>query len=111
MLALAFVVALQVVPQRTPPVDSALTDSLRARQAHRLESMQITAIRGGAAPISEKTIDRAELQRRYAGQETPILLQSAPGIISYAESGSASNYSYMRLRGIDQTRINITLDG
>ena len=111
MLALAFAVALQVVPQRTPPVDSVLTDSLRVRQAHRLESMQITAIRGGAAPISEKTIDRAELQRRYAGQETPILLQSAPGIISYAESGSASNYSYMRLRGIDQTRINITLDG
>src|SRR6185295_2863042 len=34
-----------------------------------------------------------------------------PGINSYAESGSASNYSYIRLRGIDQTRINITLDG
>ena len=30
---------------------------------------------------------------------------------AYSESGSASNYSYMRMRGIDQTRINLTLDG
>src|SRR5690242_8887749 len=41
----------------------------------------------------------------------PILLQDAPGITAYSESGSGSNYSYLRLRGIDQTRINITLDG
>ncbi len=86
-------------------------DSTRARRAQELESVQITAVRGGSAPISQKTIGRVELQRRYTGQETPILLQAAPGITAYAESGSASNYSYMRLRGIDQTRINITLDG
>jgi iron complex outermembrane receptor protein len=88
-----------------------MRDSTRARRAQELESVQITAVRGGSAPISQKTIDRVELQRRYTGQETPILLQAAPGITAYSESGSASNYSYMRLRGIDQTRINITLDG
>jgi iron complex outermembrane recepter protein len=112
VLILTFVLALQVVPQGTPSSDSASrADSVRSHRAQRLESVQITAIRGGAAPISERTIGRAELQRRYVGQETPILLQAAPGITAYSESGSASNYSYMRLRGIDQTRINITLDG
>jgi iron complex outermembrane recepter protein len=90
--------------------DSVNADSARAR-AQRLESVQVTAVRGGSVSISERTIGRAELQRRYSGQETPILLQAAPGITAYSESGSASNYSYMRLRGIDQTRINITLDG
>src|SRR3954471_13076916 len=73
--------------------------------------MQVTAVRGRAAPISEKTLGRPDIQRRYTGQETPILLQSAPGITAYSESGSASNYSYLRLRGIDQSRINIPLDG
>lgn len=116
MLALTFLLGLQVVPQASVPdsatrrADSVAT-AARASRAQRLEAVQITAIRGGAAPISEKTIGRADLQRRYVGQETPILLQSAPGITAYSESGSASNYSYMRLRGIDQTRINITLDG
>ena len=118
MLALAFFITLQVVPQ--PPTsgdtlrsraDSLAADSLRAQRSHRLESVQVVAIRRGAAPISEKTLYRDEIQRRYTGQETPILLQRAPGITAYSESGSASNYSYMRMRGIDQTRINITLDG
>ncbi|MDB4880798.1 MAG: TonB-dependent receptor [Gemmatimonadetes bacterium] len=86
-------------------------DSARPAGAQRLEGVQVTALRGGGAPLSQKTIGRTELQRRYTGQETPILLQGAPGITAFSESGSASNYSYMRLRGIDQTRINITLDG
>jgi iron complex outermembrane recepter protein len=120
VLALALALALQAVPQQTAPLDTArargaadslAADSLRGRRAHRLESVQVTAIRGGEVPISAKTMERAEIQRRYVGQETPILLQAAPGISAYSESGSASNYSYMRLRGIDQTRINITLDG
>jgi iron complex outermembrane receptor protein len=118
VFALAFVLALQVGGQGAPAADtsraradSATRDSLRARRAQQLEKVQVIAVRGGAAPISEKSLSRVQIQRGYAGQEMPILLQAAPGITSYAESGSASNYSYMRLRGIDQTRINITLDG
>ncbi|MCY7378845.1 MAG: TonB-dependent receptor [Gemmatimonadaceae bacterium] len=110
MLAITFALAIQVAVQ-PPRADSLAADSVRMRRARRLEAVQVTAVRGGTAPISEKTIRRAELQRRYTGQETPILLQSSPGITAYSESGSASNYSYMRLRGIDQTRINLTLDG
>ena len=110
MLAFTFALVIQVVAQ-PHRADSLPADSVRARRARRLEAVQVTAVRGGTAPISEKTIRRAELQRRYTGQETPILLQASPGITAYSESGSASNYSYMRLRGIDQTRINLTLDG
>jgi iron complex outermembrane receptor protein len=119
VLAFAFALALNAasLPRQAASdtgrvrADSLATDSLRARRTHRLESVQVTTIRGGGARLSAKTLDRAELERGYTGQETPILLQAAPGINAYSESGSASNYSYMRLRGIDQTRINITLDG
>jgi iron complex outermembrane receptor protein len=82
------------------------------RAPQSLESIQVTAIRGNSdAPISEKTVSKAEIERAYSGQETPILLAAQPGITAYAENGASSNYSYMRIRGIDQTRINITLDG
>lgn len=115
MLALLLALALQspqVAARDTVRASADTTsDSLRTRAAQRLESVRVTAIRGHDAPISQATISRAELQRTYTGQEMPILLQSTPGMTAYAESGSGSNYSYMRLRGIDQTRINITLDG
>lgn len=113
MLAFALLLALQGAPQDTtiPRRDSTAADSARASRVHRLESVQVTAVRGGAPAISAKTITAAEIGRHYFGQEMPILLQASPGITSYAESGSGSNYSYMRMRGMDQTRINITLDG
>jgi iron complex outermembrane receptor protein len=82
------------------------------RAARTLEKMTVTAIRGGeSAPISAKTLERAEIEQRYYGQDVPLVLQSAPSLTSYAETGTYWGYSYIRLRGIDQSRINLTLDG
>ena len=36
---------------------------------------------------------------------------SGASLTSYAETGNYWGYSYIRLRGIDQSRINLTLDG
>ena len=77
-----------------------------------LEAATITAVRGDArAPVSRAALDASELDRRYFGQELPLLLTSTPSVTAYSDAGSFSGYSYMRLRGIDQSRINITLDG
>jgi len=77
-----------------------------------LESATITAVRGdAAAPVARASLDEAELDRRYFGQELPLLLTASPSITAYSDAGSYSGYAYMRLRGIDQSRINITLDG
>ena len=55
---------------------------------------------------------RPNLEPRYFGQDVPLLLQgAAPSLTSYAETGNYWGYSYIRLRGIDQSRINLTLDG
>ena len=77
-----------------------------------LEAATIMAVRGdAAAPVSRARIDQVELERRYFGQELPLLLTASPSITAYSDAGSFSGYSYMRLRGIDQSRVNITLDG
>ncbi len=84
-----------------------------------LEKVTITAIRGGGtagtgaerAPITQHTIPVAALEQRYSGQEIPLLLAATPAVTAYADGGAYSNYTYFRIRGIDQTRINITLDG
>jgi len=77
-----------------------------------LERVTVTALRGdAAAPIPQRTMEREEVERRYVGQDVPLLLTGQPSITSYAEAGAFSNYSYLRLRGIDHTRVNFTLDG
>ena len=77
-----------------------------------LEAATITAVRGDdAGPVTRATLGQGEIERRYFGQELPLLLTTAPSITAYSDAGSFSGYSYMRLRGIDQSRVNITLDG
>ena len=107
--AAPFLVASNVLAQRQTK-DSTRTDTSRAQQ---LERVMISAVRAsGTAPISEKTLGSQELTRRNFGQDVPQLLQgAAPSLTSYAETANYWGYSYIRLRGIDQSRINLTLDG
>jgi len=81
--------------------------------AQKLERVMISAVRGaGLAPISEKTIARESIEPRYFGQDVPLVLHgAAPSVSAYAETGNYWGYSYIRLRGIDHSRINFTLDG
>lgn len=95
--------------QATPAAraDSTPRDSARAR---RLEGVTVRAVRSGAA-AAQTTLDAAAIVRAYTGQDVPLVLQQSPSVTTYSESGSQNNYSYFRLRGIDQSRVNITLDG
>lgn len=81
--------------------------------ARRIEQVLVTAIRAAdAAPISQKTIPAATIRQRQFGQDVPLLLVGAsPGLTAHTETGTNWGYSYLRLRGMDQTRINITIDG
>ena len=94
----------------SPRIDVALIPSPRA-----LERVTVTALRGGSgdegAPVSQRTLTRDEIQQRSFGQEVPLLIQGTPSITSYAETGNYWGYSYIRMRGIDQSRINLTIDG
>ena len=101
----------QDAPSRRAAPDTtqrAPADSARARS---LETVTVRAVRGGDATTAQTTLDRPALARAYTGQDVPMMLQQAPAVTTYSESGSPWNYSYFRLRGIAQSRINLTLDG
>jgi iron complex outermembrane receptor protein len=89
-------------------------DTARAPRdtAQSLETVTISAIRArDEAPISAKTFSATDLERYSFGQDVPLLLQGTPSLTSYSETGNYWGYSYIRLRGIDQSRINFTIDG
>jgi iron complex outermembrane receptor protein len=88
-------------------------DSVVRADTGRLEGVLVRAIRGGQqAPIAERTLDRRAITGRQFGQDVPLLLQGAvPSLTAHTETGTNWGYSYLRLRGMDQTRVNITIDG
>lgn len=62
-------------------------------------------------PVPFRNIGFRTIEQKNFGQEPTFLLQETPSITTYSDAGSYSGYSYFRLRGIDQTRINTTLNG
>ena len=77
-----------------------------------LETVVVKAVRATlATPAAQSTITRDDIAKTFTGQDAPNFLNTMPSMTSYSDAGGYSGYSYLRLRGIDQTRINITLDG
>jgi iron complex outermembrane receptor protein len=114
-LCALFVLCVGLVPASRVSAQAVARDSARAdtTRAQRLERVTVSAVRSSNdAPVSRKTLGQNDLAPRYFGQDVPLLLQGpAPSLTSYAETGNYWGYSYIRLRGIDQSRINLTLDG
>jgi iron complex outermembrane receptor protein len=82
--------------------------------AYRLDEVVIQAVRGSDdSPATRDLITKKDIEKVYIGQDALFVVDNlSPSIISYSESGTnVTNYGLMRLRGIDQSRINITLDG
>ncbi|HVZ47817.1 MAG TPA: TonB-dependent receptor plug domain-containing protein, partial [Gemmatimonadaceae bacterium] len=87
-------------------------DTARAQKRDTLESVVIRATRAAvAAPSARHVVTRADLQATNAGQDAPLVLQTTPSITAYSEAGGFSGYSYVRFRGMEQSRLNITVDG
>ncbi len=88
-------------------------DTIRLKPKAFLDEVVIQSVRGGDFfPVSAKTLSRDVIEAQYHGQDATELLQMTPGVYANFQSGVPfSNYSDIRLRGMEQSRINITLDG
>ena len=56
-------------------------------------------------------IEKDDLISDNYGQEPSHLFTEMPSIFSLSDNGTDFGYGYFRIRGLDQTRINVTLDG
>ncbi|MEP7146255.1 MAG: TonB-dependent receptor, partial [bacterium] len=58
-----------------------------------------------------ENIKRDAIERKYWMQDLPMFLNGYTSINSYSESGASVGYSYLSLRGFDQKRISILING
>ena len=62
-------------------------------------------------PVSYSELNRKTIQLFNQGQEVSQLINQLPAVTAYTENGTGMGYSSLRVRGIDQNRINITFNG
>ncbi|HUR31904.1 MAG TPA: TonB-dependent receptor plug domain-containing protein, partial [Saprospiraceae bacterium] len=62
-------------------------------------------------PVTHQNISAEELRKRDTGQDMPYLLEGSTSLVATSDAGSGIGYTGLRIRGIDPTRINVTLNG
>lgn len=65
----------------------------------------------GNAPITKERITSKQLEGKNLGQDIPYLLKNNLSVVSTSDAGAGVGYTSLRIRGSDQTRINVTLNG
>ena len=65
----------------------------------------------GVTPVSFSNLSSKEIETRYTVEDVPMVLSTEPGIWAYSESGNGTGYSYVSIRGFDQSRIGVMIDG
>ncbi len=111
LLALSQIVFGQMTLPDTVKYDTVKYDTVKYDTVKTVETTIITYQADVLIPVTYQNISAQEIKIKSLGQEPSFLLSETPSITNYSDAGSGQGYSYFRLRGIDQTRINITLDG
>ncbi|MFH1197037.1 MAG: TonB-dependent receptor [bacterium] len=65
----------------------------------------------GKTPITFSKINKDEIEKNYTVQDIPEYLSYLPGITFYSEAGNGTGYNYLSIRGFDQRRISISVNG
>ena len=106
ILCLAFL-ALSYTPliaQDTQTQDSTATQNL--------DEVLVKAVRVQPnAPITHSNVTRKYIAKRNLGQDIPVLLNYLPSVVSSSDAGAGIGYTYLRVRGSDATRVNVTING
>ena len=96
-------------------VSAAAQESQKVRdtiKVQKLGEVLVKAVRVEAtSPITHSNIKKEDLEKRNLGQDIPALLNYLPSVVTSSDAGAGIGYTYLRVRGSDATRINITING
>ena len=109
-------ISLSVFSQIDTNFISLSTDSLKLLtlvDSSSLPSIEIVGIRSNPTdPITTTKINMDSVRSTYQGGDPFFTInQWSPNVLTQSDNGSQYGYSYMRIRGFDQTKINFTLNG
>lgn len=77
-----------------------------------LDEVLVSGVRAGKKnPVTFTNVTKEEIAPRNLGQDIPILLNYLPSVVTTTDAGNGVGYTYMRVRGADGSRINVTLNG
>jgi len=110
LAALPALFALNIYAQKDTSKEIKKIDSVRVYTSPTISVTSTRAVER-LSPIPFSEINRKEIEPFVSSLDLPMLLNSQPSIVSYSENGNGVGYSNLTLRGFDQRRIAVLVNG
>lgn len=83
------------------------------KQPRNIIGMQISATKAKdrETPVTYSNLAQVEVLRNNYGQEIPMLMDEVPGVFSYSDAGGIIGNAHLKIRGFDQKRIGVMING
>lgn len=79
---------------------------------YHLEEVQVVATRANNnTPTTFSNLNSEAIQQKNYGQDLPYLLDGSLSTVVSSDAGAGVGYTNIRIRGVDQTRTNVTING
>jgi iron complex outermembrane receptor protein len=65
----------------------------------------------GVTPVTFQKITKENIEKNYIVQDIPQFLGELPSTTFYSENGNGIGYNYLSIRGFDQRRISVSING
>lgn len=86
-------------------------DSLQGKKID-LDEVVVSASRANdKVPVTYAQIQKRDIEKVNLGQDIPVLLNFLPSVVSTTFDGTGIGYTDYRIRGADNSRINVTING
>ena len=80
--------------------------------ARTIDEVVITPTRASSqTPTTFSMVTKEQLAKINFGQDLPVLLETTPSAVSNSDAGAGVGYTGLRIRGVDPTRTNVTING
>lgn len=77
-----------------------------------LEEVTVSAIKAkNDTPVAFVNLSKENIEKTNLAQDIPVLLKNTPSVVTHSDAGAGIGYSSIRIRGSDQTRVNVTING
>jgi iron complex outermembrane receptor protein len=63
------------------------------------------------SPMAYENVERTDIEEKNLGQDMPYMLSGTPSVTTTSDAGAGVGYTGLRIRGVDQARINVTING
>ena len=76
-----------------------------------LDEIVCMSIRPAQEATNHVKINKEFLEKVNYGQDIPFMLDKLPSVVTTSDAGTGIGYSGIRVRGIDASRLNVTING